>query len=174
MNEAADINLRFFHIEAFVTSMGLFKKKSETTPKKPLESVSQKVEPKEAVNMGYQSEHGSPTNGETQQAIAMQTFRTNVSAYRNSSGGYNRMAPGFDYVNWMPYGHRRGLRQSDTAFAASCRALAPYVHTAVVSGCIGRDEKLWAGSEPPGTPGRLAGSRGGSRAGSRGSLNARY
>ena len=61
--------------------MGLFRKKGDTTPKKPLETGS-KLEPKEAVNMGYQSERGSPTNEEGQ-AIAMQTFRTNVVAYRN-------------------------------------------------------------------------------------------
>ena len=62
--------------------MGLFKKKGDdTTPKKPLETGS-KLEPKEAVNMGYQSERGSPTNEEGQE-IAMQTFKTNVVAYRN-------------------------------------------------------------------------------------------
>lgn len=74
------------------------------------------------------------------------------------------MAPGFDYVNWKPYGHRRGQRHSDTDFAATCRALGPYVHTAVVSGCMGREERLWTGAaEPTGAPGRLAASRGGSR-----------
>ena len=73
--------------------MGLFKKKGETTPSKPLEvkppkSKSKKApkSPREDVNMGYQSDQASPAHSE-EQAIAMQTFSTNVSAYRNRCVG---------------------------------------------------------------------------------------
>ena len=76
------------------------------------------------------------------------------------------MAPGFDYLNWKPYGQRRGHVHSDTEFAAKCWALGPYVRSVVVTACQGREERLWTGGvvEPPGAPGRLVGSRGGSRA----------
>jgi hypothetical protein len=37
-----------------------------------------------------------------QEAIALDTFRTRVTSYRNSFSPYQRYAPGFDYVNWKP------------------------------------------------------------------------
>ena len=58
--------------------MGLFKKKGETTPNKPLEVKPPKKAPREDINMGYQSDQASPAHSE-EQAIAMQTFSTNVS-----------------------------------------------------------------------------------------------
>ena len=51
-------------------------------------------------------------------------------------------APGFDYVNWKPYGTYRS-HNNPKEFHQQARALSDYVYSVVVSGCAGAEEKRW-------------------------------
>ena len=114
-------------------------------------------------------EEASPSE-EQQEAFAMHTFKTRVCAYRSSFNPYQRRAPGYDYVNWKPYGTVRDENPSHT-YPQMCSALGAYVKQVVDSGMTGKEETMWVGvtgqstglSKPP----SRAVSRDISRAGSR-------
>lgn len=82
------------------------------------------------------------TEEEAQEDIAMKSFRDKITTYRNSFNPYQRMAPGFDYVNWKPYGTFREEDPSHT-YAMTCRGLAPYVKDVVIAACAGIEERKW-------------------------------
>ena len=125
------------------------------------------------------------------EASAMQTFTYRIQSQRISSNYsqfdnsvasqyYQSRAPGFDYVHWKPYGviryerntRRDGRRDIGWSFSQDAgqreyeqqaRALAPYVHSVVESGCQGAEENRWeALTQPVDTNWRPLGSRAGS------------
>ena len=101
-----------------------------------------------------------------QEALAMETFKSRVSAYRSSFNPYNRRAPGYDYLNWKPHGTIRDDNPSHS-YTHTCRALGPYVRGVVESGMVGVEERMWVGVTGQSTGLSKPPSRNLSRAGSR-------
>ncbi|KAK2168332.1 hypothetical protein LSH36_18g11055 [Paralvinella palmiformis] len=112
----------------------------------------------------YDREKESSSSGK-QEAVTMETFHRRLSI---PAGGTGRLARGFDYAHWKPYGKRRHRYHPDE-YVLRCKSLAPYVKVTAYSGYIGLEEKRWAGvglePSPLGTrqissiPGSLRGSR---------------
>ena len=73
----------------------------------------------------------------------MYICRQRLSVNRNSNPYmYNMRAPGFDYMNWKPYGTIRTGNHPDE-FERHANALSKYVRAVVVSGCAGSEERKW-------------------------------
>lgn len=102
-------------------------------------------------------EDGPVISEEEQEMRAFEQFNQALAAQRSPDAyapGYGhykqpqRRAPGFDYVNWKPYGVIR-YESGPNNYALQANALAPYVRSVLESGCVGEEEQRWKSMTQP-------------------------